>query len=423
MKPQEVFTPNRYPEHTYVKRRDRDLEESLQFGLDTPGEIVSLAGPSKSGKTVLVRKVVGEDYLIVVQGAGISSPADLWNSVLDWMDAPSSTEETSGSSSGIGGNVDAEGQLDIPGIGGGSVKGSVKGDYSTRREFLKQKSRRGLHQIVEDIANSEFVILVDDFHYIDREAQADIAEAIKEAAREEVSVCVALVPHRSDDLVRANDDLRGRVRGLEIDYWEQHDLKKIAYKGFEVLGIDFPEHAIESFAQEAAGSPQLMQLLCLQACSELGIQEEGEEETDISLEAEDIEEIFRKSAEYADHESTFQILDSGPKPRGTERKIYEFTDGNTGDVYRCLLRAIASDPPKLSFHYDELKERTAQQCREEKPSGSSITGSCSQMEKEIRDSFPQVRAIEWDDTKQFLDIPDPYLLFYLRWSGHLENRP
>lgn len=423
MKPQEVFTPNRYPTHTYVKRQDRDLEESLRFGLDTPGEIVSLAGPSKSGKTVLVRKVVGEDFLIVVQGAGISSPGDLWNSVLDWMDAPSSTEESSGSSSGIGGNVDAQGQIGLPGIGEGSVKGSLKGDYSTQKKFLEQRERRGLHQVVDDIANSDFVILVDDFHYIDREVQADIAEAIKEAAREEVSVCVALVPHRSDDLVRANDDLRGRVRGLEIDYWEQHDLKKIAYKGFDALEVEIPDHAINSFAQEAAGSPQLMQLLCLQSCLELGIQGSTRQKTDITVDEEQVEKIFRKSAEYADHESTFQILDSGPKPRGTERKIYEFTDGNKGDVYRCLLRAIAANPPKLSFHYDELKTRTARQCREEKPSGSSITGSCSQMEKEIRDSFPQVRAIEWDDTKQFLDIPDPYLLFYLRWSGHLDNRP
>ena len=33
--------------------------------------------------------------------------------------------------------------------------------------------------------------------------------------------------------------------------------------------------------------------------------------------------------------------------------------------------------------------------------------------------FARERAIDWDDQKQILDIPDPYLLFYLRWSGRL----
>lgn len=422
MSPQEVFTPNRYPEHNYVKRRDRNLEEKLQFGIETPGEIVSLSGPSKSGKTVLVNRVVGEDFLIVVQGAGINSPAELWDAVLDWMDAPSSTGRSSGSDTRVGGRVNGGGQIGIPGIGEGELRGSFEGDYTTREDTSEQRGRRGLRQVVEDISESDFVLLIDDFHYIKRGVQADIAEAIKEAAREEISICVALVPHRSDDLVRANDDLRGRVRGLQIDYWDTHDLKQIAYKGFDVLDVDFSEHAIERFAKEAAGSPQLMQLLCLQSCLEMSITGETDGGK-VELRKGEIEEIFRKSAEYADHASTFEVLDSGPKPRGTERKIYDFIDGNSGDVYRCLLRAIAADPPKLSFHYDELKNRTELQCAGEEPRGSSITGSCSQMETEVRDSFPDQRAIEWDDTKQFLDIPDPYLLFYLRWSGRLGNRP
>jgi hypothetical protein len=29
------------------------------------------------------------------------------------------------------------------------------------------------------------------------------------------------------------------------------------------------------------------------------------------------------------------------------------------------------------------------------------------------------RAFDWDEQKQVFDVPDPYLLFYLRWSGRL----
>lgn len=68
IKATEVFTPGFFPEHTYVERSGAHLERDLRDGLDTPGQIISLAGPSKSGKTVLVEKVVGRDSLITVQG-------------------------------------------------------------------------------------------------------------------------------------------------------------------------------------------------------------------------------------------------------------------------------------------------------------------------------------------------------------------
>jgi len=41
------------------------------------------------------------------------------------------------------------------------------------------------------------------------------------------------------------------------------------------------------------------------------------------------------------------------------------------------------------------------------------------MSRLASDKFPRERAIDWDEQKQILDIPDPYLLFYLRWSQRL----
>lgn len=53
----EVFTPNDFPVHTYVQRSDEWLEERLQDALQTPKVVISLSGPSKSGKTVLMRSL------------------------------------------------------------------------------------------------------------------------------------------------------------------------------------------------------------------------------------------------------------------------------------------------------------------------------------------------------------------------------
>jgi archaellum biogenesis ATPase FlaH len=56
----DVFTPNDFPEYTYVPRTGDDLEKRLADAIATPKVVVSLSGPSKSGKTVLNRKDSGQ---------------------------------------------------------------------------------------------------------------------------------------------------------------------------------------------------------------------------------------------------------------------------------------------------------------------------------------------------------------------------
>src|SRR5947209_3484638 len=72
----EVFTPNDTPTFTYVERTSR-FEERLNEALSIPKMIVSLSGPSKSGKTVLVNKVVKTDNLIPLSGATIRTASEL----------------------------------------------------------------------------------------------------------------------------------------------------------------------------------------------------------------------------------------------------------------------------------------------------------------------------------------------------------
>jgi len=88
-------------------------------------------------------------------------------------------------------------------------------------------------------------------------------------------------------------------------------------------------------------------------------------------------------------------------------------------VYRVVLKALATDPPRLSFPYPELLERTVKVCIGESPVGSSVTGTCLHMSKLALEKFPKDRAVDWDEQKQVFDVPDPYLLFYLRWSDRL----
>jgi hypothetical protein len=178
---------------------------------------------------------------------------------------------------------------------------------------------------------------------------------------------------------------------------------------------------IDDLVQEAAGSPQLMQLLCLQACYVLSIREKSLVHRRVDVSAEQRQAILEQASSSTDFRSLIDVLDAGPKTRGQERKVYPFRDGSSGDVYRAVLKAVAADPPMLSFSYQALLDRAARVCKSEPPTGSSVVGTCLHMSRLALDKFPHERAIDWDDQKQILDIPDPYLLFYLRWSGRLSE--
>ncbi|HEY0078037.1 MAG TPA: hypothetical protein VGB73_05275 [Pyrinomonadaceae bacterium] len=399
IKATKVFTPGAFPEYTYVERSGEHLERDLRDGLDTPGQIVSLAGPSKSGKTVLVEKVVGRDNLIPIQGTSIQNLDQVWERVLDWMDLPAEEAKSKSTS------------------GEASLGASV--GYERGKSTIKR--RRGLPQVVEEIGNSDFVILLDDFHYMTKTVQAEVAKGLKEGVRLGLKICTAAVLHRADDVLRANPELRGRVRTLDIKYWKKGDLKKIALEGYKKLNVGLNDKTINKFTSEAAGSPQLMQLICLQSCFELGIREELVDYKWLDPTDNQCKLIFERAATATDFRSLVDVLDSGPKTRGTERNTYKFRNGVHGDVYRCVLTAIASDPPQLSFDYDEIVRRTKQICIGDAPVGSSVTGSCLHMSKLAQERFPSERVIDWDEQKQVLDIPNPYLLFYLRWSDRLKE--
>ncbi len=421
---QEVFVPGAYPLHTYVQRAAQNLEATLKDALSAPGQVASLSGPSKSGKTVLVERVVGRDLLISISGASIRDPEEIWERALDWMDVPSSTTTSRSIGGTLGVEVGLKATSGVPLIVKGEASASGKGEVTgeTAREAVRE--RRGLPQVVKEIANSDFVILIDDFHYMERLVQTEVAKALKEAVRLGVKIVTASVSHRGDDVVRANPELRGRVRSIDLGYWSEQELQQIADVGFSTLNANVEPQAVKRFAEESAGSPQLMQSLCLQACFVLQLRRKSETlfPLDLKIPPETLRSILQQTSANTDYRSLVDVLDAGPRTRGTERKTYKFHDGTEGDVYRVVLRALADDPPLLSFPYAELLARTVKVCTTEAPVGSSVTGTCLHMSKLALDKFPNDRAIDWDEQKQVFDVPDPYLLFYLRWSGRLRER-
>lgn len=415
----DIFTPNDTPTTTYVGREDLKLEERLSQNCKLPKMVVSISGPSKSGKTVLIKKVMDEDLIIPVIGSGIEGPEDLWNRALQWMGTAISTTTVVSSGSSISGGVKGGGKVGIPFVaeGGGEAHADTGSTWDTSTAETIEDD--GLTRVIKEISGSDFVIFLDDFHYIDEKYREEIGRQIKVASDNGVKIITASVPHRTDDVVRSNPELRGRVAAVDVGYWEERHLEMIGYRGFRALNIELANPVVRRLASEALGSPQLMQTICYSLCQVLGVSEPNIEHARVDVNDTQILEALKLTSHFTDFSKMLSSLHSGPKTRGQERKEHDFVDGTKGDVYRAVLLAISADPITMSFTYDDLLARVKDVCTGDSPVGSSVTSCLDQMHSVSEALQPGSPVLAWDG--DILDITDPYFAFFLRSADKLQK--
>lgn len=296
----------------------------------------------------------------------------------------------------------------------GKAELSGTGTYTSMSGETENRAIDHLQLLIKELSGSDFVVFIDDFHYVPRNVQSDLAQQIKEAIRNNVKFICASVPYHSDDVIRGNPDLRGRVYSIDFDYWKSDVLEKIAYKGFEQLNVQYRLPMVSKLASEAAGSPQLMQYLCLNSCFELGVRERVVDSVDFLDDQNLLGNICRRTALSADYGSVVEKMKEGPKTRGADRKIHISRFGWQGDVYKLLVKALSLDPPQLTFRYQSLIDRIAATCQADAPSGSSVTSarattqpilSTTPLERSLSSGTPRMMSsIFWTRTFSFICV-------------------
>jgi hypothetical protein len=375
------------------------------------GAVIAISGPSKSGKTVFIETALGHDNLIQVSGANVTHPDDLWRRVFTAIGTP--IPATNLSNTAISGAVTGGIEGGVPMFAKATSSLTFKADSVSGQSSDVRPDFLAL--LIRELKDTPFVVFVDDFHYIAKPVQTEVASLIKEAVRQGLRFVVASVSYHSDDVLNANNDLRGRLLKLDFNYWDIDELSKIAEKGFVALNVDVSKATIQAFAIESAGSPQLMQSLCLNLCFEEEINETSIVSRVIQPSLDTVNKICRRVAQTNDYSSVIRAMKDGPKVRGTERNSYVLKDGKPSDVYPILIKAISQSPPELTLSYPSLLTRIASVCVSEHPQGSSVTGACMHISA-LANDVAGSPIVEWDAGKDVLDIRDPYLLFALRWS-------
>ena len=349
MKATEIFVPSDFPTITYVEREKEKLERLVRDALDTPRSTVSISGPSKTGKTALVRNIVGEDNLIHVFGAQIEIPSDLWEAILNWMATPATITQGTAATETLTPNAATSGTIGVPGVASVTLGGGIATSTAANTNRSATQQPRGMAAVAREIANSDFIVFLDDFHYISRDLQESVGRQLKAGSEAGIRFCIASVPHRSDDVVRSNHELRGRTINIDTSFWSTRDLTKIPVQGFNALNVDVGADVLARFAQESCTSPQIMQALCLQLCFNLRLRETEENRRTVHVSETDLKEALEQTSTRADYTSLVKQMHAGPRIRGTERKEFLFVDGTRGDAYRASLLALTQDPPSMEF--------------------------------------------------------------------------
>lgn len=410
----QVFVPGGMPQHTYVDRADRDLENQLESVTENLCKLVTLTGATKSGKTVLVNKLFprlnGEN--IWIDGGTIASENDLWSAILSSVDGYSSTEKAKTEETGqrLAGDIEAE--AGVPFV----VKGKGKvGTSLSRTQGLVSKKSLAISPraaAISQLRESERPLIIDDFHYLDRKFQGEVIRALKPLVFEGHPVIIIAIPHRRYDAVKVEREMTGRLKPIPVPVWSDKELKEIPEVGFPLLNIDLTDNILASFAREAYGSPHLMQEFCRGLCTQEGISETAISKKRITQIS---DALFIKIAE-GTGKVVFDKLAKGPRQR-SDRKPRPLVSGGTADIYRVVLLAMARIAPGMEkVDYESLRAAIRETLSSEVPQAHEVSRVLEKMAEIASSDEASTPVIAWDKEEQELHVTDPFFAFFLKWG-------
>jgi hypothetical protein len=140
-----VFVPGGLPEYTYVRREKVGLEKQLAAAADNLCKLVTLTGPTKSGKSVVTKKVfpVGEN--VWIDGGSVSNEEDLWLQIVDQLDGATEVGESKSRSTGgeLGGEASGEAGLPLFAKAKAAITAKVEHSRGKEETSSRRLARKG----------------------------------------------------------------------------------------------------------------------------------------------------------------------------------------------------------------------------------------------------------------------------------------
>lgn len=269
--------------------------------------------------------------------------------------------------------------------------------------------------LVPILQKTNYVLVIEDFHYLDDDEKILLFQQWKRFIDNEVSVLVLGTTHRAVDIANSNKDLIGRISQIDVLQWSHDDLEKICTSGFNHVGVSISSGLKASLSQEAVGLPIIVQQSCLQMMVDREVETVAQaKKKRIVLTKRDAEGALHSVAKqkYTQFESYYSTLIRGPREKARKYKTYEI-----------ILGCFTLDPIKFSLKRKEIDQRMTKLIviPSEVPPAASMNSTFGALRK-----FQEKRGfelLEWRPSEEILYIIEPSFLFYVRWRTLKTDQP
>lgn len=338
---------------------------------------------------------------------------EFWGAILEQLEGY--TEVSEGQSAEKRQRVAAEagGEVGLPLLGKGktSITGSMEAggaETTARRLNLTPKTAA-----ISQLRKAGIPLIVDDFHYMNRDVQGNVVRALKPLIFEGVPVVIIAIPHRRYDAVKVEREMTGRLELVEIPTWALQELIEIPTTGFPLLQIEIAAEMATALSREAYGSPHLMQEFCREVCRDHEVDQTLEDK--LRLESSDQVAMFQRVAERT-NKVVFDRLSRGPRQR-SDRKQRLLKSGGTADIYEVILLALAALKPGLdTINYEVLRGAIREVMAEDIPQAHEVTRVLEKMAEIAASDEASIAVVDWEKDEQKLHITDPFFAYYLKWG-------
>lgn len=401
----EIFVAGGAPTVTYVARGEKHLEKQVTEYLTNRHSILSITGPTKSGKTVLWNHVLPKGGYLHLEGGILRTfrtTDQIFATIAHQAGIPINTVETRETALGAG-------------LAAGAAGINGKKTTSSTARF----SPPPIIVALEYLKSSDAILVFDDFHHIPAQFQADIILALKQSVFAGLRVILVSVDHRGFDPEKVEREMNLRVSHLTIPPWDNGELQEIADKGFSALNVTMEPRLTWELAANCFGSPALMQSVCRQVCLDNNIAQTSDTSTGLALD--DFDKVFRNVAKNQIAPIDLDRLLSFSRGDKSKRTFYAATDGHKYDLYDLVVRAIRPQLPMTSVRSIDLHTEAKKMLAEPNQElyVAQITSSLKRMSDAAK-SMGGEPPIEWDQDQQKIHIVDPLLAFRLKW-GDLDS--
>lgn len=410
----EIFVPGGLPVHTYNPRSDKKIESNIKRSISSKKKLIMVTGLTKSGKTVVTRQGLKGKNIIWCDCGAFNNEEELWSYILSELGefTDLSVTHTKNKSNKIVGSIRSGVIGFFAWIGFNVERGDSKSEGTQKTISIPPKAR-----VTSILKRKSIPVILDDFHYLDRELQGRVVRALKGPIFDGAPVIFIAIPHRRLDATKVEREMTGRVENIDVPSWDIEELKVIPEKGFSLLNVKVDEKIIDALAKEAFGSPHLMQEFCLELCKMLGVEETSDDLW--KMEDVDLKEIF-KTVSKNTGKVVFDKLAKGPKQR-SDRIKRPLKNGETVDIYEAILLALVDLKPGLStIQYEQLRESLRNILKDKVPNAQEISRVLSKMNEIALNDESSTPVMDWEKEENKLHITDPFFAFYLKW-GQIEN--